>query len=191
MATMLTGRQIREGRALLRWSTEQLAKRAEMGAATIARAERYETEAPITVAQARAIRSALETRGVTFAPEECDTAVAKLKDVHRLEQRHPKGTATVGFTNRRNQTVIRKTDRPGNNYRQTIYVLHCNDCGYDYGSNGSEIFRRRCPNHDGGKPGLEIGEPAGHLGQPVGRCGDQHGFDGPVEPRQASKPSAV
>lgn len=157
LATMLTGRQIREGRELARWSAEQLAKRAEIAASTVVRAERYEAEAPITIAQARAIRSALESRGVAFVLEDRSPPAVKLQDTRLVvEVRRPKGTVTIGFTNRRNQTVMRKTGRAGNNYRQTVYVLKCNDCGYEYGSNGSEIFRRRCPRHDGGKPGPEI-----------------------------------
>ncbi len=153
---MLTGRQIREGRTLARWSTEQLAKRAEIAPATVERAERYEAEAPITVAQACAIRSALESRGIAFTPDDRNPPAVMLHSARSSEARQPKGTVTVGFTNRRNQTVIRSTGRAGNNYRQTVYVLRCNDCGYEYGSNGSEIFRRRCPNHDGGRQGPEV-----------------------------------
>lgn len=65
-----------------------------------------------------------------------------------------KRTTEVGFTNRNGQTVIRKTDLPGNDHNQIIYVLRCGHCAHEYGANGSDIFQRRCPEHDGGQRGL-------------------------------------
>lgn len=65
-----------------------------------------------------------------------------------------KGTTEVGFTNRNRQTVLRKTDFPGNDHNQFVYVLRCRDCGHEYGVNGSDIFQRRCPAHDRGQAGL-------------------------------------
>jgi hypothetical protein len=35
-----------------------------------------------------------------------------------------------------------------------VYVLRCNPCGHEYGANGSDIWLRRCPKHDGGAAGL-------------------------------------
>jgi hypothetical protein len=69
-----------------------------------------------------------------------------------------KGTTRVGFTNRNNQTVLKKTDRPGNDHNQIVYILKCNasGCGHEYGSNGSDIFQRRCPKCGEGAPGLRI-----------------------------------
>jgi hypothetical protein len=65
-----------------------------------------------------------------------------------------RGTTEVGFTNRNGQTVLRKTGLPGNDHNQIVYVLRCGDCGNEYGVNGSDIFQRRCPAHDGGQAGL-------------------------------------
>jgi len=67
-----------------------------------------------------------------------------------------KGTATVGYENRNQQTVVRKTDLPGNDHNQVIYVLRCGKCGHEYGANGSDIHARRCPGHDRGATGLAI-----------------------------------
>ena len=70
----------------------------------------------------------------------------------------PKRAATttdVGYVNPRGQEVIRATDKPGTDFNQRIYVLRCRDCGNEYGTNGSNIYERRCPEHDGGAPSLE------------------------------------
>jgi hypothetical protein len=64
-----------------------------------------------------------------------------------------KGTTRIGYVNRNGQEVIRATNLPGNDYLQRIYVLRCG-CGHEYGANGSDIWQRKCPKHQGGKPGL-------------------------------------
>jgi hypothetical protein len=63
-------------------------------------------------------------------------------------------TTSPGYTNRNRQRVIRATGLPGTDHLQKIYVLHCGDCGTEYGANGSDIFLRLCPSCQGGKPGL-------------------------------------
>ncbi|WP_225421616.1 hypothetical protein [Sphingomonas parva] len=65
-----------------------------------------------------------------------------------------KGTTEIGYVNRNRQEVLRATGQPGNDHNQTIYVLRCGECGHEYGANGSDIFQRRCPEHDGGAAGL-------------------------------------
>jgi hypothetical protein len=66
----------------------------------------------------------------------------------------PKGTTAIGYVNRNGQTVVEATELPGTDHLQKIYVLRCGRCGYEYGANGSDIFERRCPRCDGGRPGL-------------------------------------
>jgi hypothetical protein len=51
---------------------------------------------------------------------------------------------------------VRKTDEPGNDHQQRVYVLRCEVCQHEYGANGSDIWQRRCPQHDNGAPGLPI-----------------------------------
>jgi hypothetical protein len=67
-----------------------------------------------------------------------------------------KGTTEIGYRNRNGQVVLRKTDLPGTDHLQITYVLRCEQCGHEYGANGSDIFQRRCPAHDGGAKGLPI-----------------------------------
>ena len=68
------------------------------------------------------------------------------------------GTTEPGYINRNGQVVIKKTDLPGNGLNQSVYVLECTDCKppYQYGANGCDIWQRKCPNCQGGEPGLSI-----------------------------------
>ena len=63
---MLTGRQIREARRLLRLSVHDLAARSGLDEAVIARAEAVDGVAPITLAQSAAIHRAVERDGLIF-----------------------------------------------------------------------------------------------------------------------------
>lgn len=60
----------------------------------------------------------------------------------------------LDYVNRNGQTVMAATGLPGTDHGQYIYVLRCGDCEYEYGSNGSDNFQRKCPSCQGGKPGL-------------------------------------
>lgn len=71
-----------------------------------------------------------------------------------MPERTAKGTTEPGYVNQRGQVVLRATGEPGNDHNQRIYVLRCGDCGHEYGANGADISQRRCPRHDGGRPGL-------------------------------------
>jgi hypothetical protein len=67
-------------------------------------------------------------------------------------------TTAPGYTNPNGQTVVRETAMRGTDHNQRIYVLRCTICGIEYGVNGSDIFQRRCPNCQKGRPGLPIPE---------------------------------
>ena len=62
-----------------------------------------------------------------------------------------KGTTHIGYRNKNNQTVIRKTSMQGTDFGQTVYVLRCGDCGAQCGLNGSDNWQRLCPYCQGGK----------------------------------------
>jgi hypothetical protein len=64
-------------------------------------------------------------------------------------------TTILGYVNRNRQTLLRDAGKTGNDYLQYVYVLRCEDCGDEYGANGSDIFQRRCPRCQGGAPGLD------------------------------------
>ncbi len=63
-------------------------------------------------------------------------------------------TTDVGYQNRNGQSVVRPTGLRGTDYGQTVYVLRCGHCGTEYGANGSDIWLRRCPGCQRGRPGL-------------------------------------
>lgn len=66
---MITSAQMRAGRALIRWSADELATQSKLGIATIRRAEAVDGPLPITEANSEAVQRALEAAGVEFIPE--------------------------------------------------------------------------------------------------------------------------
>jgi hypothetical protein len=75
----------------------------------------------------------------------------------RLPDPHGVGavrTTAAGYQNRNGQTVVRSTGLAGTDHGQSVYVLQCGGCRHEYGANGSDIFQRRCPACQGGRPGL-------------------------------------
>ena len=65
-------------------------------------------------------------------------------------------TTTPGYINRNHQEVVARTGLQGNDHNQVVYLLRCHACGARYGANGSDIFQRRCPECDGGRPVLSV-----------------------------------
>ena len=63
-----------------------------------------------------------------------------------------------GFTNANGQAVVRPTGLPGTDHGQSIYVLQCSHCSEEYGANGSDIWLRKCPKCQEGRPGLPFGD---------------------------------
>jgi hypothetical protein len=104
----------------------------------------------------RSIRSAaiscsdLRTMGIDCRESERSATPLHLHRKTPSEQ----GTTTIGFRNRNRQRVLAKTDLLGTDHGQRVYVLLCDDCGHEYGANGSDIFQRRCPSCQHGRRGL-------------------------------------
>ena len=68
-------------------------------------------------------------------------------------------TVEPGTVNHHSQLVVRRgakslSDLPG----QSIYLLHCNLCGFEYGEVGLRVHARKCPGCSGGVPGLPVSE---------------------------------
>lgn len=60
----------------------------------------------------------------------------------------------IGRVNDNGQKNHGTRGRSGNDHLQVAYKLECLRCGHCYGANGSDIFQRRCPACQGGKPGI-------------------------------------
>jgi transcriptional regulator with XRE-family HTH domain len=65
----LTSAQLRAGRALVRWSAEDLARASAVSVTTIRRAELTKDETSMTAANDLAVRHALEAAGIEFIDE--------------------------------------------------------------------------------------------------------------------------
>jgi hypothetical protein len=90
------------------------------------------------------------------------TAFAQLKQENETKPRKvstaPAPTTQIGYLNRNNQLVMRRTNLPGNDHNQKVYSLECQHCRTVYGANGSDIWLRKCPSCQGGAAGLSTGD---------------------------------
>ena len=99
-------------------------------------------------------------RGVIDVTNELQTELRSMKNLvaksttqeSTRKKKRSAGTTEIGFENRNGQIVIRATDMSGNDNEQKLYELECKPCGAHYYSNGSDIFQRKCPECQGGKP---------------------------------------
>ena len=60
-------------------------------------------------------------------------------------KKKPSKTLFAGYVNRNNQENKGCLNKPGTHYNQTAYLLHCNQCGFEYEANGCDVAIRRCP----------------------------------------------
>ena len=64
-----------------------------------------------------------------------------------------KGPSTeTGYVNGNNQRNNGKTNIPGTGNNQWFYDMKCLNCGHKYHANGHDIWLRKCPKCQGGKP---------------------------------------
>ncbi len=75
----LNSAQIRAARSLIRWSADDLARKASLSVATVRRAELTDSETSMTAANDIAVRRALEAAGVEFIDENGGGAGVRLR----------------------------------------------------------------------------------------------------------------
>ena len=63
----------------------------------------------------------------------------------RQRSKKPGKTLIAGYINRNNQENKGCMNKPGNHYNQMAYLLHCNECGFEYEANGCDVAVRKCP----------------------------------------------
>jgi hypothetical protein len=63
------------------------------------------------------------------------------------------GNSTLtGYVNKNNQQNMGGTGQAGSDHSQQFYQMKCLKCGYEYKANGSDIWQRKCPKCQGGRP---------------------------------------
>ena len=62
----------------------------------------------------------------------------------------------IGYVNRNDQLCTGHRGVRGTDHEQLAYRLLCLGaaCGHVYGANGSDVFQRKCPECQGGAPGI-------------------------------------
>jgi PHP family Zn ribbon phosphoesterase len=63
-----------------------------------------------------------------------------------------KSTTQIGYINRNNQKNLGTNGEIGTDHMQKFYSLQCLNCGLSYKANGSDIWQRKCPKCQGGRP---------------------------------------
>lgn len=61
-------------------------------------------------------------------------------------------TTQLGYVNRNQQKNMGRTNIPGTDNHQWFYLMECQVCNTQYYANGSDIWLRKCPRCQGGKP---------------------------------------
>jgi hypothetical protein len=103
------------------------------------------------------VRQIMENRGYQL-----DSQNVKVLQDRRLFSKASKyvdGTARttkIGYINRNNQENYGHCGESGTDHNSYAYKLKCLDCHNEYWANGTDIFHRKCPNCQGGSPGITI-----------------------------------
>lgn len=63
-------------------------------------------------------------------------------------------TVEIGYLNPNGQQCCGHCGVAGADHGQYAYKIECTICGYVYGANGSDMDERRCPECQGGAPGI-------------------------------------
>lgn len=116
-------------------------------------ADAMEAASHVAALRDEILRTRMADQGKPGVPASQAPVALQRSPVKRPRNRSQK-TTEPGYRNRNGQVVVRKTDLPGTDHMQRIYVLRCDACSHEYGANGSDIHLRRCPACGAGAPGL-------------------------------------
>ena len=61
-------------------------------------------------------------------------------------------TTDLGYVNKNNQRNNGCTHEKGTDHNQMLYAMECLNCGHRYPANGTDIWQRKCPQCQGGRP---------------------------------------
>jgi hypothetical protein len=65
-------------------------------------------------------------------------------------------TVKKGRVNKNDQRCRGTLDVPGTDKNAFAYKMECTLCGFVYGTNSGDVFERKCPNCQGGAPGIRF-----------------------------------
>lgn len=101
------------------------------------------------------VRARLEDMGL--AGEAVTGYIVKARNIRQMNSKGGSWeiVTAVGYRNEEGQVVIAKTARTDvDDPSQRVFMLRCSVCGHEYGTYGTEIPHRCCPNCQDGPPGL-------------------------------------
>jgi len=102
---------------------------------------RRHTDAWLTEEQMRA-----HLVGTGLGDEEIARQFARARSIREwMARSYVERPTTIGFCNEHGQTVVRKTDEPGQGPFQRVFILQCHRCGHEHGVDGCAIPGQRCP----------------------------------------------
>lgn len=88
-------------------------------------------------------------------------------DFPHIEWQEGKGESVeIGYLNANGQQCCGHCGVPGTDHGQYAYKTECTYCGYVYGTNGTDMHERKCPECQKGAPGIRywrIIEKSDHL----------------------------
>lgn len=73
------------------------------------------------------------------------TGKTEVTSEYREDKKKMGKTLVKGYINQNNQENYGCLNKPGNHYNQRAYLLHCNECGFEYEANGCDVAIRKCP----------------------------------------------
>lgn len=71
-------------------------------------------------------------------------------EIMRYKENFMSHSTDYGFINKNKQKNMGRTNMQGTDYMQRLYKMQCQDCGYEYYANGSDIHLKKCPKCQGG-----------------------------------------
>lgn len=102
--------------------------------------------------------SAILFRLLSMNPELIQQLYAVSNDISKSEIENSKEkmrtmkSTEVGYVNKNNQKNNGRTNIPGTGNGQWFYDMECLNCGHKYYANGHDIWLRKCPKCQGGRP---------------------------------------
>ena len=96
-------------------------------------------------------------REMGLAREAVTGHIVKARNVRQMNKGGSWELVTaLGYRNEEGQVVLARTARTGGEPEQRVFIMRCSVCGHEYGTYGSEIPHRCCPNCQDGPPGLPV-----------------------------------